>query len=69
MTQKTKRLLLNTIEEYRKMSIGQRVRGIDQIRNCLKKHDNGLDVIGFGFDPCMVNAGRIFLRIFENKKL
>jgi hypothetical protein len=64
MNTRTKEILKEGINIHRALNMPQ--THVNQIKENLKMHYNGLNNIGIGLDSDMVRAGEIFLRIFNN---
>ena len=61
MTPKTKQILHNTIEIYKKSADKKHL--LQQIKNSLQQYNS----IGIGYVQDYVTAGEIFIRIYKNK--
>ena len=67
MTHETKQILTRSINVFLSSSEKDKAEMVSVVQNNLKTHYNALKTIGMGYDTNMVQAGEIFLRIFNKK--
>ena len=67
MTHETKSILTQSINVFLSSSEKDKAEMVSVVQNNLKTHYNALKTIGMGYDTNMVQAGEIFLRIFNKK--
>ena len=67
MTHETKSILTQSINVFLSSSDKDKQEMVSMVQNNLKTHYNALKTIGMGYDTNMVQAGEIFLRIFNKK--
>ena len=67
MTHETKQILTRSINVFLSSSEKDKAEMVSEVQNNLKTHYNALKTIGMGYDTNMVQAGEIFLRIFNKK--
>ena len=65
MTHETKSILTHSINVFLSSSEKDKAEMVSVVQNNLKTHYNALKTIGMGYDTNMVQAGEIFLRIFN----
>lgn len=65
MTTRVKEILKEAIHIYNAIPIDGKVLLIDRVKSNLSMHYNGVKTIGIGLDIDKVQAGEIFLRIFN----
>ncbi len=68
MTARTKHILKEAIEMVFNNIQWSYKDAVKMVKQNIAKHENGLKNIGVGFDDDMVQAGYIFLRIYDKKK-
>ena len=65
MTNRTKQMLLGSIDYYNKLSVLEKSNGIDFVKNQLHSHETSIKSIGVGFENNVIQAANIFLRIYK----
>ena len=67
MTPTVKSILRNSINVFLASTSEEKERYIQVVQKNLNDHKNAMESIGMGFCNHTVQAGSIFLRIFNNK--
>lgn len=67
MSPTAKSILRNSINVFLASTSEEKERYIQVVQKNLNDHKNAMESIGMGYNRNVVDAGNIFLRIFNNK--
>lgn len=65
MNYQTKNILKSSINVFLSVSDEEKENMVSHVRNQIKEHENALKHIGMGLADDYVQAGKIFLRIYD----